>query len=216
MTVPSQETTVKPDNKELNFRMLEAKFQKQLEEERAARIKAEQKANELMQSKPSQEDEDEDADPYVDNKKLNKKLARHGEMVQKQTQSEIEKAIKQAIKEDRKERWLKENSDFFDVMKHAEKIAITDPDLADSILEMPDSFERQKLVYKNVKALGLHKDPQKEPTIQDKIDANRRSPFYQSSGMSSSPYTQTSDFSDQGKKNAYEKMQELKSRLRLG
>ena len=57
---------------------------------------------------------------------------------------------------------------------------------------------------------------QKEPSIQDKIDANRRSPFYQPSGIGSAPYAgPDGDFSAAGQKTAYDKMQELKSRLRI-
>jgi len=80
---------------------------------------------------------------------------------------------------------------------------------------MPAGFERQKLVYKNIKALGLHKEKPRESTIQEKIDANRRSPYYQPSNVGSSPYGGTGDFSNNGQKNAYDKMQELKNRLRL-
>jgi hypothetical protein len=72
-------------------------------------------------------------------------------------------------------------------------------------------------VYQNIKALGLDKPPPKEQTIQQKVDANRKSPFYSPSGVASAPYQgQQSDFSQHGQKQAYDKMQELKNRLRLG
>jgi hypothetical protein len=80
---------------------------------------------------------------------------------------------------------------------------------------MPEGFDRQKLVYKNIKALGLHKPAIKEPSIQEKIDANRRSPYYQPSGVANAPYSTVGDFSTAGQKNAYQKMQELKSKLRI-
>jgi len=80
---------------------------------------------------------------------------------------------------------------------------------------MPEGFERQKLVYKNIKALGLHKAPEKQSTVQDKIDANRKSPYYQPTGVGSAPYSQVGDFSDNGHKLAYEKMQALKKQLRI-
>ena len=80
---------------------------------------------------------------------------------------------------------------------------------------MPEGFERQKLVYKNIKALGVHKPEQKQPSIQDKVDANKRSPFYQPNGVGSAPYSSVGDFSAGGQKNAYEKMQQLKSKLRI-
>jgi len=89
------------------------------------------------------------------------------------------------------------------------------PELAESILEMPESFERQKLVYKNIKALGLHQPKPKEPTIQETVDARRKGPYYQPSAVGAAPYHSAGDFSASGQKNAYDKMKELQARLRL-
>ncbi len=206
----------KPNDKELNFRALEAKYQRQLEQERSARLEAEQAAKEALARKQhEEEDEEKPDDPYVDHKRLNKKLARFGEQTQKQTQSDIQRAVSLALHEERKNNWMKQNSDFYDVLQHAEKLALKDPELAESILEMPESFERQKLVYKNIKALGLHKPEAKQPSIQEKVDANRRSPYYQPSSVGTAPYSSASDFSPSGQKQAFEKMQELKNRLRI-
>ncbi len=207
----SQPQQQKVDTKELNFRQLEAKYEKQLQIERSARIEAERIAQERRIPEP----EEDDSEPYVDNKKLDKKLARFGEQSKQQTQSEIHKAVQVAISEERKQNWLKQNSDFYDVLQHAEKFAQHDPDLAETILEMPEGFERQKLVYKNIKALGLHKEAPKQASIQEKVDANRRSPYYQPSGVGTAPYSSQSDFSANGQKAAYEKMQQLKAQLRI-
>lgn len=212
------ETPVQPvqaDNKELNFRALEAKYQKQLEQERVARQEAEHRAQELARQQAQHADEEEDNEPYVDTKKLDKKLARFGEQAKQQTQTEITRAVQQAIQEERKQNWIKSNPDFFDVLQHADKFAEKSPELAESILEMPEGFERQKLVYKNIKALGVHLPAQKEVSIQDKIDANRRSPYYQPSGIPNAPYSSQGDFSSAGQKQAYDKMKELQKRLRI-
>ncbi len=80
---------------------------------------------------------------------------------------------------------------------------------------MPESFERYKLVYKNIKALGLHKPSPKEPTLEEKLAANRKSPYYQPSGEASAPYQSAGNFSLDGQKQAYEKMQELKKHMRI-
>ena len=216
MTSPIQDNQAenqKNNDKELNFRALEQKYQKQLEQERNARIEAERRADERLNL--AQKDDDDDTDPYVDHKKLNKKLASFGEQTKKQTKSDIDQAVQQALYKERQDNWMKTNSDFYDVMKHAEKLAEKDPELAETILEMPESFERQKLVYKNIKTLGLHHPEVKQQSIQDKVDANKRSPFYQPSGIGSSPYQSVGDFSATGQKQAYDKMQELKSRLRI-
>lgn len=223
MTVPSAENQVqdnKPSDKELNFRQLESKYQKQLEQERSARIEAERIAQEALSRKQhvshQQEEEDEDdSEPYVDHKRLNKKLAKFGEQSKKSTQEEVQKAVQVALADERRQNWLKSNPDFYDVLQHAEKFAEKDPDLAESILQMPDGFERQKLVYKNIKAFGLHKPEQKQSSVQEKIDANKRSPYYQPSGVGTAPYSQGGDYSPAGQKQAYEKMNELKRRLGL-
>lgn len=215
MTAPTQENQAqdqKISDKELNFRNLEARYQKELEKERAARMEAERMVQERQHSP---KDEDDDSEPYVDHKKLNKTLAKFGEQSQKQTQNDIQKAVQTALHEERKQNWLKTNSDFYDVLQHAEKLAMKDPELAETILQMPEGFERQKLVYKTIKSQGLHMPDQKKPSIQDKIDANRRSPYYQPSGVGTAPYSTSGDFSASGQKQAYDKMQELKKTLRL-
>lgn len=198
-------------NKEMNFRAQEQKYERLLQEERAERERLQRE----LESRNNQVEEEETSDPYVDHKRLNKTLAKHGQV----TKSEIEKAMiyaKQSAKEELKqEMWLENNSDFHDIMKLAEKFAQKAPQLADTILKMPEGFERQKLVYNNIKALGIHEPEQKTSSIQDKIDANRQSPYYQPSGVGATPYSNQSDYSPSGQKAAYDKMQELKGRLRL-
>jgi hypothetical protein len=212
----------KPDNKEYNFRQLEAKYERKLAEERAAREQertareqAERLAQEALAKKQTDDDEEDYSEPYVDHKRFKKEQAKFGQKLKQETKSEISNAVKEALAEERRQNWLKSNSDFFEVMQHAEKFAQVDPELAETILEMPNTFERQKLVYKNIKALGIHKPAEKTPSIQDKVDANRRSPYYQPSGFANAPYANGGDFSQSGQKNAYQKMQELKSKLRI-
>jgi hypothetical protein len=205
----------KSNDKEYNFRALEARYEKQLATERAAREQAEKLAQEAL-ARRNQDDDDDSDEPYVDKKRLEKKLAKFEEKTTQKTQSDIQRAVQQAIYEERKENWIKNNKDFFDVMQYADKLAERDPELAETILEMPEGFERQKLVYKNIKAFGLHQPENKKETIQDKIEANKRSPYYQPSGVAAAPYSGgAGDFSPQGQKQAYQKMQELKNKLRI-
>lgn len=219
---PSATTNVsenKPNDKEINFRMqeraMQEKYEKMLQQERNARIEAERKTQEAISRKNISNEEEEDDEPYVDHKKLKREQARFGQQLKQETQSDIQKAVQQALHEERKTNWIKQNADFYDVLQHAEKLALKDPDLADSILEMPEGFERQKLVYKNIKALGLHKPEIKQSSIQEKVDANRRSPFYQPTGIGTAPYASEGNYSAQGQKDAYAKMQELKNKLRI-
>jgi hypothetical protein len=216
MTVPTQENqTVEKNTKEDNLVAMRRHYEKQLAEERSARMEAEKVAQEARQRHMPAPDDEDESEPYVDHKKLNKTLAKFGQQAKQETQGEIQKAVQMALAEERKQNWIKNNPDFYDVLQHANKFAEKDPDLAETILEMPDTFERQKLVYKNIKALGIDKPDQKVPSIQEKIDANRRSPYYQPSGVGTAPYAQVGDFSAQGQKQAYDKMQQLKAQLRI-
>lgn len=204
---------IKQNDKELNFRALEAKYRRELEQERAARAEAERKAQELTTRNTHTEDDD-DSEPYVNDKKLNRKLSDFERKMEERIERKAEEKAFRAIEQERQQSWLKQNSDFYDIMQHAEKFAQHDPELAETILQMPEGFERQKLVYKSIKALGIHKPAAPTLSIQDKIDANRRSPYYQPSGPGTAPYQSQGDFSSAGQKNAYAKMQELKNRLR--
>lgn len=205
----------KSNSKEYNFRALEQKYQRELDVERKkiadmeARLKEKEIPKEI-------DDEDEDDEPYVDKKRLTKTLAKFGEHTQQQTKTEIERAVEKALNEEKKNSWLDKNHDFYEVMQHADKLAEQDPDFAKAVLKQPETFERQKIVYKHIKALGLDKPVPTEPSIQDKINANRRSPYYQPSSMGNAPYSTQGDFSEAGQKNAYAKMKELQKNMRLG
>lgn len=212
---PQSQVQTQSNDKELNFRALEQKFQKQLQEERQARLEAERRVEEERKKYMSSNDDDDDSEPYIDKKRLRKEQNRFGEEIKKETQSEINKAVQQALYQERNQNWMKQNPDHEEIMKHANKIMEHDKELAESILEMPENFERYKLVYKTVKSLGLHKEKSKEPSVQEKIDLNRKSPYYQPSGVGTAPYNHQSDFSAAGQKNAYDKMKELQKRLRI-
>jgi hypothetical protein len=213
MTTPdqAQAQTQEQSNKELNFRALEQRYQKQLEASEVERGRLQQELQQ-RQSPQQSDDEDDESEPYVDHKKLKKSQAKFGQQIKQETQSEIQRAVQTALQEERSKNWLSSNSDFYDVMQHAEKLAQNDPELAETILSMPDTFERKKLVYKNIKALGLHKPPEKQASIQEKIDQNRKSPYYQPTGHNPAAYSPTADYSPQGQKESYEKMKMLKSK----
>ena len=195
------------------------RLRKHAEHQQYLREQAEARAAELerkLQSVPQNDDDDDDSEPYVDKRKLKKELSKFEQNTKQITQSEVQRQVQQAIAEERRQNWLKNNADFYEVMQHAEKFAEKDPELAETILTMPDTFERQKLVYKNIKALGINQKEQPKQSIQETIEKNKRSPYYQPSGVGSAPYATAGDFSSGGQKNAYAKMQELKQRLRLG
>lgn len=217
---PVQAAEQKPSDKEYNF----AQIRKQLEQERTARQQAEEKANHLMQEHaklqqsraiPEADDDDGDDEPYVDKRRLKKEQVKLVKQITADTDTKIQSAVHQALSEERRSTWLKSNPDFYEIMGHAQTFADKDPELAETILSMPDTFERQKLVYKNIKALGIHKKEEPKSNIQDKITQNQRSPYYQPSGIGTAPYASQADYSDVGKKSSYDKMKELQKRLGL-
>lgn len=222
----TQDTVVqeqKISDKEFNFRQIE----KQLKEAREAQAKESARRQELereienikslaLQKNQVAEDDDDFSEPYVDHKKLNKKLSKFGENTQSEIQKAMELAKRKAKEELKQEMFLESKPDFYDTIQaHANKLYEVAPELANSILSMPDTFERQKLVYHNIKSLGLDKPAKQESTIQSKIDANRKSPYYQPTDVSSAPYASAGDFSKSGQETAYKKMQELKKRLAI-
>jgi hypothetical protein len=217
MSVPTQDNQAQaqPTEKEINFRKQEQMYEARLQAEREEKSRLAQELEQYKSRHSHSSDDDDDSEPYVDNKKLKKTLATFGEQTKQNTASIVQQEVQKALGEERRQTWLRSNPDFNEVMSHAQKFADQDPELAETILQMPEGFERQKLVYKNIKALGLHKPQSKQPSIQDTIDQKRRSPYYQPTNVGTAPYASQGDFSTSGQKNAYEKMLELKKNLRI-
>lgn len=220
MTVPTDQNQVEQQKiieKENNFRALEAKYQRELERERSARMELERQYQEATTKKETatEEDDNDTSDPYVDHKKLDRRFSSFEKKMEAKIEQKAEEKARMLVEKERKENWLKANPDYYEVLQHSEKFAEANPELAETILQMPEGFERQKLVYKNIKALGIHQPPKVTTGIQEKIDANRRSPYYQPGGLAAAPYAAQSDFSANGQKNAYAKMKELQQKLRM-
>ena len=198
-----------------------AQIRKQLEQERIARQSLEQRSLEMekalqQRAAPKVDDEDDDDEPYIDKKKLNKTLGKLKAEMEQTIDQRAEQRARSIVEEERNSSYLRDNSDFNEVMdqENVQKFAEKHPAIAKSILSMPDGFERKKLVYETMKALNVHKK-NVESSVQSKIDSNRRSPYYQPSGMASPGYNAQGDFSDAGQKTAYNKMKELQRQLRI-
>lgn len=212
----------KKQDAEINF----AQLRRKLESEQQARMQAEQRAmqlEKLVEQKKAQstpfDDDDDDDEPYVDKKKLNRKMNSFEQRVDEKIDRKAEEKATQLFRRMEEQRWLDDNPDYYDVMQHAQKIQERSPNLAKTILAMPEGLERNRLVYENIKFLGLHKKEDPKPSIQETIDRNRRNPYYQPSGQSAPPYGAYSaggkEVSEADGKNAYKKMQELKRNLRI-
>jgi len=225
MSTPTQENQPsvpeQKQEKELNFERL----RKQLEQERSARMQAEEKAKQLEQERTQQpkkdpqayEEEEESNEPYVDHKHLNRKFARFEQNFEKKVDQLAEQKARALLEQEKQQTYVKQNPDFTNVLtqENIQKFADQHPAIAERMLRMPDNFDRQALLYEQIKALGAKKEEPKQ-SIQGKIEQNRRGAFYQPSGIPNAPYAMTGDFSPSGQKNAYEKLQQLKSNMRLG
>jgi hypothetical protein len=170
-------------------------------------------------NRPTNDDDEDDAvdEPYVDHRRLKRKFERFEERTDKKVEEKAAKIAREMFEQEKQVAYLKQNADFSQVLTpdNIKKFAEKYPEVAEPIVEMPDNFARQKLLYQNIKALGVLKPEEKKPSIQDTIDKNRRSPFYQPSGVGAAPYSGGGDFSDAGMKTSYDKIQELKKRIRL-
>lgn len=199
--------------KDHNFALIN----KKLKYESEARLLAEARVEELEKLN-ARGYEDDDSEPYVDHKKLERRFASFEQNIEKKIEEKAEQKARAMLEEEKRNTYLRDNNDFNQTMHqdNIQKFADMYPKLAENILKMPEGFERQKLVYENIKALGVDKPVARQQSVQEKIDANRKSPFYQPSGQATAPYSTVADYSPAGMKNGYEQMKALQKQLRLG
>ncbi len=219
------QTEVKNDTIESNLSKQRKMYERQLNDERLARQQAEERAaaaeraaqEASKRGNSNVDDDEEDNEPYVDRRKLSKELNKFQANIEKTIDQKAEAKAYALIEQERRNSYLRENSDFEKTMnpETIEKFAAKHPRLAENILRMPEGFERNKLVYENIKALRIDQPEKQESSIQEKIDLNKRSPYYQPSSVGAPPNAMAGDFSDSGQKNAFAKMQDLKKRMRL-
>ena len=212
----------KEDDKSHNFEQLRKKYEASEREKLAAQAKVAQFEREIADAAkkkllPEPVEDDSYDEPYVDEKRLNKKLEKFEARFVKQVDEQAERKAASMLEQERNKNFLKQNPDFSEVLSPdvIEKFAQKHPEIAEQMLDMPEGFSRQKLLYQNIKALGIHKPPENKPSIQETVDKNRKGAFYQPTGIGNAPYAGGGDFSATGQKSAYDKIQELKSRLRL-
>lgn len=208
------------NSKELNFKKQTEYYEGVLQEERKKRLELEQ-AVKSMSPKIQNEEEEEDDEPYVDRKKLDKTLNRFANKSREETRTEIQKAVSDALSVERQNTWLKSHPDFYEVMQHAQAFADKNPDLAEDYLDLEAAdFKKQKMVYNNIKAMGLHKKEEPKPSIQDQIKDNKKGYFYAPSGQGTPPYQPFiaggKEYSQDEQKAAFHRMRQLQEKLRVG
>ena len=213
--------TVQKSDQEVNF----ARLRKQLEQERAEKLQIKQRLDEIerlqvqkVQSPVSHDDDDDSQEPYVDNKRLKKSLTNLKEDIKKSFKEEVQQEARVLIEQQRQQTYVKSNPDFNQTLtpENIELFAKEHPAIAEGMLRMPDTFDRQALLYEQIKAFQAKKKEAERASVQQTIDQNRKSPFYHPTGIGTAPYNaMQGDFSEAGQKNAYEKLQALKARLRI-
>lgn len=199
------------------------KIRKQFEQERAEKIQMQQRVAELEKQQaarlPYKDDSDDEPgdEPYVDHKNLTKKLKKFDSEMEQKIDKRAEERVRVLLEQEKQESYMAQNSDFKDILaqENIQKFAEKHPEIARRMLKMPDTFDRQVLLYEQIKALEVNKKEAPKESIQQKIDANRRGAFYQPTGIGTAPYAQAGDFSPSGQKSAYAKLQELKAKMRI-
>lgn len=220
MTVDATQSTQQTQEKtaEYNF----AQIRKQLETERYAREQAELRAKqyeEELKKRQSVQEEKEDSyeEPYIDEKRLDKRLKSWEAQLDERIEKKAEAKARVLLEQEKQQAFLRENRDFEKIMspEMLQKFVDTYPEVAEGILNnMPDDFNRQKHVYKTIKSLKLHVKPEETENIEATIAKNQKSALYQPSNVAPSAYrTNGGDYSKDGKKQAYDKMQELAARF---
>ncbi len=211
----SEEIQEKNNSKEYNFSQLRKQLEKEREESRLWKEKASLLEKEKLEKESSFEEDSEDM--YVDGKKLHKKFSDFEGKVEKKINEIAERKARSLYEEQKEMEFLKNHPDFEQILQEGvlKKFVEKFPEVAQPLTEMPHSFARQRLLYQNIKALGVHRPEEERKSIQDTVNKNLKGPFYRPSDVSASPYSAMGDFSSSGQKTAYEKMQELKSRLRI-
>lgn len=199
-----------------------ANMRKMMEQEKQARLRAEDEIAKLKQqySSPKASDDDDDSsdEPYVDHRVFKKKMNNLKQEMESTIDRRAEEKARSLFEQERQGDYVKRNPDFQNILtgENIQKFAEKHPAIAERMLRMPDTFDRQALLYEQIKALESVAKEAAKSSIQDKIDQNRRSPYYQPSGIAAEPYKQVGDFSEAGQKNAYEKMKQLMNSRRAG
>ncbi len=220
----TQESSTKSKDKELNFAALrrqkeQAEHELQQERDRRTALEAQIEANKaqaISTQHPSQDDEDDldDNEPYVDKKSLKRHLRKFERINDEKITRKAEEIAQKLLADERKAyqeiRLKSEMPDFEHVVteESAQRLSEKYPDLAKRILKVADENLRKELAYQTIKDLSLHKKEEPKSNVQEQIAAKQRVPYYYPSNIASPPATST-DFSETGKKNAYEKMQSL-------
>lgn len=209
-------------DKDVNF----ANLRKQAEEARYVASQAQLENQRLQQeleslkrqvSRPVEEEDDETSEPYIDKKALKRELNRFKANLDQEVESRVARRLEEAQSRDFVYRLKAEYKDFDDILtpENASKLEQVDPDFAKEILAERDEYRKRKLAYHAIKAAGIHRkvEPPREMTAEEKIEANKRNPYYRPSasgqGTPSAPAVHSlggQRYSEADRKAAWERL----------
>lgn len=209
----------KPSNREENLRNLVKKAERaemERDQERAEKAQLLQRMQELearMNQSNSSDDLELEDEGYIETRKLKKVLARFEQKIDQKMDQKTEQNARRLLDEERQRSSIyhlkTEYRDFDQVMTEdtVNRFAEKHPGMANTIMKIPDEYERKKMAYEAIKTLGLHEKKSETP-IQERVDRNQKNLYFTPSGVGTSSHP-AGDFSKSGQKAAYEKMKSL-------
>ncbi|MDE1970969.1 MAG: hypothetical protein KGI50_05335 [Patescibacteria group bacterium] len=217
MTVPAQEVSDnKPTVQQENFAAIRRKMEetdRRYSEEKQKRMELEKQMEDIR--KRFYGNDDDDSDEFVEKKYIRNEFSR----VEKDINN-IKQETKR-LEEERMKReqdlWMHSHPDFEEVLKSANDFEKDNQEVANSLLNIPEGFERYKSAYNMIKLYKEAKNKPAAPTMQDHINNNRRPMYYAPSGMATPPSQQfKGSYTKEEMKSAHEAMLALKNEMRLG
>lgn len=206
--------TQKASDKDVNFARLRQERELlayELEKANVERQRLQEQIN-ARSSIPHEDDEDEDG--YIEPEKEIKRLKKALKVSKLESQKQAEQIARRVVEEENKKNFmyrLKADHHDYDAVVNDDTVLKLEqqfPSMAKIIGNIPDEFERRKMAYEIIKDKGLHKPKREESTAQQKIDSNRKSLYYTPPSAAPGP-SAMGDFSQAGRKAAYEKMRGL-------
>lgn len=205
-------------DKEVNLRRLaqaKERAEMALEKERAEKADLMQRMQQMEATKSSlQEDDDLEDDGYVESKKLKKTLSRFEQKLEQKFDQRVEEKARRMMDEERKKdmafRQKTEMPDFDKVVtdEAAHKFEESFPEWAQTILQQKDEYVRRKLAYEAIKGTSVNLS-KKDNDVQERVNKNQRNTYLVPEAIGSGVIKAGGDFSETGKKSAYQQMKNL-------
>lgn len=212
------------NDKELNFRRLEA----MRDQEKEARMRAEMEAQMLRKEfetlktmmTPKEKDPLDDIQDLseLEPRKLKEILSRRDQNLRKEAEESALLRFEEKQKEMKRTNFLEtlrdKYSDYDDVMNQdiVAKIQEQDPDAIDAISSIEDPLVRREKAYKFIKKRIASQPQENSQTIKEKVEANLQNP-YMIPGNSGSPSAVDFDVSSpSAKRTAYAKLKAAQRR----